>query len=143
MKTAIDLIKELGISRLEQIKIKKYNTEQHEIKDVERRKSIWASLINIVSEVGDKYPESVCKVQILYGREPYFLFKHQEKGGGCKYNGTMYFNEQYGGIVNLEYKPDIYSDRILAASAKTVDQLIPSLISALADIVHGLPISRR
>ena len=139
MKTATDLIKELGVSRLEQIKIKKFNDEQLEIKDVEWRKSFWASLINIVSEVSDKYPENVCKVQILYGREPYFLFKNQEKND---YDGAMYFNKQ-DGMVSLEYRKDKYdTSRCIAAEARAVDQLIPALISVLTDIVHGLPINK-
>lgn len=45
MKTATDLIKELGVSRLEQIKIKKFNDEQHEIRDVEWRKSFGLALL--------------------------------------------------------------------------------------------------
>ena len=142
MKTATDLIKELGVSRLEQIKIKKFNDEQHEIRDVEWRKSFWASLINIVSEVSDKYPENVCKVQILYGREPYFLFKYQEKDAICKYDGTMYFNKQ-DGMVSLQYRENRHdNNRWIAVEARTIDQLIPALISVLTDIVHGLPINK-
>ena len=141
MKTATDLIKELGVSRLEQIKIEKFNDEQREIKDVEWRKSFWASLINIVSEVSDKYPENVCKVQILYGREPYFSFKYQEKNEVPIYDSTMYFNKQ-DGMVSLQYRDKYNTSRRIAAEARAVDQLIPALISVLTDIVHGLPINK-
>ena len=130
MKTAVDIIEELAEHRSTQDEESYSYSRQAQNEAIVRQKKFWSPLSNIIEEVNKKYPRLVLtNVAFRSGAYPHFTYRHN--------NNTyfMYFYPEKG--VSLQYrKADSYRKRMLA-SADTVEELIPSLISKLADVVSG------
>lgn len=141
--SALQVVEELAASRLEEMKTAAYNRARNKIRKEQRNRSKWDSLTKIVSEVSRKYPICVENVQFPESSNPYFSFLLNDRSTYGRYGKfNIHFVTEENGRVSLRYSDaDVYSRTRThpLADANTVEELIPSLISKLADVV----ISRR
>jgi len=141
--SALQVVEELAASRLEEMKTEAYNRARNKIRKEQRNRSKWDSLTKIVSDVSRKYPICVENVQFPESSNPYFSFLLNDRSTYGRYGKfNIHFVTEENGRVSLRYSDaDEYSRSRThpLAEANTVEELIPALISKLADVV----ISRR
>ena len=135
MKTAVDLIDELATSRLEYDRNSAYNKAKEENESLNRRKKFWSSIDKVVDDTYSRYPK--CLTRVTFGvpsspQHPYFSYMI----GKTEY--YIYLHTEDGFKVSLRHTEGFIgrsASRHILAKANTVDELLPELISKLADAV--------